>query len=101
MARVPADATAFAFRHAAYNLAIIARWLDPADADAAIAWARGFHDALRPYAAGVYMNYLGVGDSRERVREAYNEAVFERLVALKRAYDPTNLFHRNQNIRPD
>jgi FAD/FMN-containing dehydrogenase len=47
------------------------------------------------------MNYLGVGDSRERVREAYDEQVYARLVALKREYDPENLFHRNQNIRPD
>jgi FAD/FMN-containing dehydrogenase len=99
--RVPAHETAFAHRHAAYNLAIIGRWLDSSGADAEIAWARGFHDALTPYAAGVYMNYLGVGDSRERVREAYDEAVYDRLVALKREYDPENLFHRNQNIRPD
>lgn len=98
--RVPAHATAFAHRHAAYNLAIIARWLDPADADAGIAWARGFHDAMRPFAAGVYMNYLGVGDSRERIREAYDAEVYDRLVALKRQYDPDNLFRRNQNIRP-
>jgi FAD/FMN-containing dehydrogenase len=101
VARVSADATAFAHRRATYNLAILGRWLDPADADAAIAWVRGFHDALRPYAAGVYTNYLGVGDGRERVREAYDEAAYDRLVALKREYDPENLFHRNQNIRPD
>lgn len=98
--RVPAHATAFAHRSATYNLAIIARWLDPGGADAEIAWARGFHEALNPYAAGVYMNYLGVGDGRERVRQAYDEAVYDRLVALKRQYDPENLFHRNQNIRP-
>ena len=100
VARVPAHETAFAHRHAAYNIAIIGRWLDPDGADATIAWTRGFHDALTPFAAGVYMNYLGVGDSGERVREAYDEDVYARLVALKRAYDPENLFHRNQNIRP-
>lgn len=98
--RVPAHATAFAHRNATYNLAIIARWLDPGGAEAEIAWARGFHEALNPYAAGVYMNYLGVGDGRERVRQAYDEAVYDRLVALKRQYDPENLFRRNQNIRP-
>lgn len=98
--RVPAHATAFAHRHATYNLAIISRWLDPADADAAITWARGFHEAIAPYAAGVYMNYLGVGDDGDRVREAYDDEVYARLTALKRAYDPENLFHRNQNIRP-
>ena len=101
VARVAADATAFAHRHATYNLAIIGRWLESADAETTIAWARGFHEAITPYAAGVYMNYLGVGDGQERVREAYDAEVYERLVALKREYDPTNLFHRNQNIRPD
>lgn len=98
--RVPAHATAFAHRDAAYNLAIIGRWADPADADATIAWTRGFHDAMAPYATGVYMNYLGVGDGSERVREAYDEDAYARLAALKREYDPQNLFHRNQNIRP-
>ncbi len=101
VARVPSDATAFAHRQATYNLAIIARWMDPSEEAAGIAWARGMREALRPYATGVYMNYLGVGDGAERIPQAYDAPVYERLVALKRTYDPQNLFRRNQNIKPD
>ena len=94
------DETAFDHRDAAVNLAIIARWGDPAEAEANIAWARGLWDAMQPYARGVYVNYLGVGDNPERVRDAYSAAKYARLAALKHTYDPQNLFHRNQNIRP-
>ncbi len=95
------DATAFDHRDAAVNLAIIARWDDPAEAEANIAWARDLWDAMQPYARGVYVNYLGVGDNPERVRDAYGAAKYARLAALKRTYDPRNLFHRNQNILPE
>jgi FAD/FMN-containing dehydrogenase len=95
------DETAFDHRDAAVNLAIIARWGDPAEAEANIAWARDLWDAMQPYARGVYVNYLGVGDNPERVRDAYSAAKYARLAALKHAYDPQNLFHRNQNIRPE
>jgi FAD/FMN-containing dehydrogenase len=98
--RVGRDATAFDQRDAAYNLAIIARWTEPAEADQHIAWARELWEATRPYAGGVYVNYLGVGDGAERVREAYGPAKYERLAALKAKYDPTNLFRLNQNIAP-
>lgn len=95
------DETAFDHRDAAVNLAIIARWGDPAEAEANIAWARGLWDAMQPYARGVYVNYLGVGDNPERVRDAYGAAKYARLAALKHTYDPQNLFHRNQNIKPE
>lgn len=95
------DDTAFDHRDAAVNLAIIARWGDPAEADANIAWARGLWDAMQPFARGVYVNYLGVGDNPDRVRDAYSAAKYARLAALKHTYDPQNLFHRNQNIRPE
>lgn len=100
VARVGRDDTAFDHRDAEYNLAIVARWLDPADADANIAWARQLWNEMQPYARGVYVNYLGVGESADRVREAYSPAKFARLAALKRQYDPENLFRRNQNIAP-
>jgi FAD/FMN-containing dehydrogenase len=100
VARVGQDETAFDHRDAEYNLAIIARWLDPADADANVAWARELWEALRPFARGVYVNYLGVGDGAERVREAYSPEKFARLAALKRDYDPDNVFRLNQNIPP-
>ena len=56
---------------------------------------------MQPYARGVYVNYLGVGDNPERVRDAYGAAKYARLAALKHTYDPQNLFHRNQNILPE
>ena len=100
VARVGKDETAFDHRDAEYNFAVIAVWTDPAEADANIAWARDLWDAMQPYARGVYVNYLGVGDSAERVRAAYSPEKYARLAALKREVDPENLFHRNQNIPP-
>jgi FAD/FMN-containing dehydrogenase len=100
VARVGNDETAFDHRDAEYNLLIVAVWTDPVEADANIAWARQLWDAMQPYARGVYVNYLGVGDSAERVRAGYSPEKYARLAALKREVDPENLFHRNQNIPP-
>lgn len=100
VARVPRDATAFDHRDARYNLAIIARWPDPALAAPSIAWTRGVWDATAPHALGVYVNYLGVGESDERVRAAYGPAKYDRLAKLKARYDPDNAFRFNQNIKP-
>jgi FAD/FMN-containing dehydrogenase len=62
-------------------------------------WTEGLYGALRPAARGVYANFLeDEGDGR--IREAYPGDTYRRLVALKRRYDPTNLFRLNQNIRP-
>jgi FAD/FMN-containing dehydrogenase len=101
VARIPADETAFAHRSSLFNLAVIARWTDPATAPTHIDWARRASAAMRPFASGgTYVNYLGAEGS-DRVRAAYGPAKYERLVALKRKYDPMNLFRVNQNIRPD
>lgn len=98
--RVPGDATAFAERGAAYNVAIIGVWHDKADAERCIAWARGVYDALQPWSTGsVYVNYLGVGDEPDRVKDAFG-ANYARLVAVKQQYDADNLFRANQNIAP-
>ena len=63
-------------------------------------WARSYWSALEPHHVGVYVNFL-MEEGQERVRDAYGDAKYERLRDLKRAYDPTNFFHLNQNIRPD
>ena len=98
--RVPRDATAFVERGAAYNVAIVGVWQDKGDAERCIAWARGVYDALHPWSTGsVYVNYLGVGDEPERVKEAFG-ANYDRLVGVKQKYDPDNLFRANQNISP-
>jgi FAD/FMN-containing dehydrogenase len=99
LARVGADETAFSQRDAAHNLVINAVWTE-GEGEPHIAWARDFFSALLPHAGGrVYVNFLG-DEGAERVRQAYGDGQYERLVALKRKYDPTNLFRLNQNVEP-
>lgn len=99
IARVPADATAYANRDAAWDCIPIAIWEDPAADARNIAWARGVWEAMRPFATGgVYLNNLGE-EGEERIRAAFG-ANYARLAALKATYDPTNLFRANQNILP-
>jgi FAD/FMN-containing dehydrogenase len=99
-ARVPADATAFAHRDLQFDLLILASWSDPAGTDRNVGWARGLASAAEPHLGrGIYVNDLDTDDGLERIRRAYG-ANYDRLVALKRRYDPTNLFRSNQNIMP-
>ncbi len=99
IARVPADATAFAHRSSAVQVVIVAPFTDPATVADAIAWNRSLFGMLEPKATGVYVNFLeDEGDLR--IREAYPSATYERLARVKRRYDRANVFHRNQNIRP-
>jgi FAD/FMN-containing dehydrogenase len=101
MARVPADATAFAHRGRRIMAALGAVWEQPGEAEAAVheAWVTGFADALYQGDPGVYVNFVG-DEGQARVREAYPGPTWERLAAVKRRYDPTNLFRRNQNVPP-
>jgi hypothetical protein len=94
----PGD-TAFSHRRAGHNFAVLAIWLEPADADVAAALVRDFFADMSPFlASGVYSNYLG-DEGEARVRAAYGPA-WDRLVRLKRAYDPENAFRLNQNVTP-
>src|SRR5262245_22317664 len=100
--RVARDATAFWNRDARSTLIVQSFWDDPRDAaasDAHTGWARKTFDRLAPYTKGFYVNTLAAEDAKQRVRASYGDN-FARLVALKRKYDPTNLFHRNANIDP-
>ena len=101
LSRVDQSATAFAQRDGAHNVNINAVWTEEdVDAEAHVRWAREFFDAMQPHARGrVYVNFLG-DEGQERVRAAYGAGNYERLVALKRAHDPANLFRLNQNIEP-
>jgi FAD/FMN-containing dehydrogenase len=100
VARVGRDETAFARRDAPYLLNIAARWQDPAETDLHVGWAAALHETMTPFATGgVYVNFLGE-EGHARVRAAYGEHTYARLVDLKRRYDPTNLFRVNQNIPP-
>jgi FAD/FMN-containing dehydrogenase len=98
--RVGRDETAYDHRDYEYNVAIIGRWAEPTQADPNIAWTRALSDALQPYAAGVYVNYLGAEEQADRLRAAYGDKKYARLVELKNRYDPTNRFPFNQNIKP-
>jgi FAD/FMN-containing dehydrogenase len=101
--RVPEDATAFPDRSASFWLNIYGFWPDPADDAARTAWVKAFSDALRPHAmAGQYVNFLGrdEGDARSKALAVYGPAKLDRLTALKRRYDPENLFRINHNIPP-
>jgi FAD/FMN-containing dehydrogenase len=99
MGRVPAEATAFAHRDAAVMATIITPFDDPATEAAQRAWTDGLHDSLGANDVGVYSNFLEV-EGDDRVRAAYPGGTYERLADVKRRYDPANLFHLNQNIRP-
>ena len=99
VARVPGEATAFGHRDSEYDLVIASMWTDAADDEAHVTWARSFWDAVQPYSTeDVYVNYLSE-EGEERVRAAYGHH-YERLVELKRRYDPENVLRSNQNIRP-
>jgi FAD/FMN-containing dehydrogenase len=98
--RVPTDATAFAHRDRRYFVAIIAVWLDAADDPAPHEhWTIALWERLRPEGRGVYVNFLEE-EGADRVRDAYPARTFERLAAIKRRYDPGNLFRLNQNVPP-
>jgi FAD/FMN-containing dehydrogenase len=99
VSRVNPDATAFSERGAAWNFIVTSAWTDPAEDGAQIGWNRGLWQALQPFVRQTaYVNYLSEGE-QDRVQTAYGGR-YERLVAVKTEYDPTNLFNMNQNIKP-
>ncbi len=102
--RVPDDATPFPNRAAQFWLNIYGFWPDAADDAANTAWVKRFSDGMRPHAmAGQYVNFLGHedDDARQKALAAYGPAKLERLIAVKRRYDPENLFRINHNIPPE
>lgn len=99
--RIAEGATAFGNRQASHAITLDAVWRSGEDfGDRDTAWTRQFFAALRPFRQGVYVNFLGGDEDPGRVREAYGDAVYDRLVDVKTTYDPENVFHHNQNIRP-
>jgi FAD/FMN-containing dehydrogenase len=97
--RVAPDATAFSYRDATFATVIAGMWPDAADDDDRIAWVRGYFDATAPFAeAGGYVNFMS-DDDQAQIRPSYRDN-YDRLVEIKRSYDPENLFRVNQNIAP-
>jgi hypothetical protein len=91
--------TAFSYRDANFAEVIVGVDPDPANNQRMIRWARDYWEALHPYSAGGgYVNMI-MAEGQERVKEAYRDS-FARLAQIKAKYDPSNLFHVNQNIPP-
>jgi len=99
VARVAPTATAFAHRAPGYSLLIVAQWMDQDESQQNIAWAKETFDNLRPYMADrSYVNNL-IAEDGQKVHEVWG-ANYQRLVEVKRRYDPGNVFHLNHNINP-
>jgi FAD/FMN-containing dehydrogenase len=98
--RIGVADTAVPHREPGWNLLIPSVWMDPADTDANIAWTRETFAALEEhFAGGRWLNYLGDDQGNDAIRSAYGPN-FDRLVEVKRRYDPQNVFHLNHNIAP-
>jgi len=96
---VASDATAFAYRDANFATVIAGMWPDPAQNEANTKWVRDYYDATAPHSeAGGYINFMA-DDDQDRIKANY-KGNYDRLVEVKRTYDPGNLFHLNQNIKP-
>jgi hypothetical protein len=96
------DETAFSHREARYELLMFAVWLDPTEYEVNVGWTRRLAEAMAPFTTGrAYVNQMGTEaeEGADRIKAAYGSN-YERLVALKQRYDPTNLFRYNQNIKP-
>jgi FAD/FMN-containing dehydrogenase len=98
----PAGGAAFGQRAALWNASALSIWESPDDDEVAIGWARRVAALLEPssLSGGGYVNYSPVDESPERVVAAYGADRWERLVAVKRRYDPTNVFRFNHNVPP-
>lgn len=102
-AKVPADATAFGDRSMPYMYSIDSIWTDPGDDDANIAWTRDFWNRMERHSQNgrMYLNFPGMGEEGTGLLRNTFGPNYERLAAIKREYDPGNLFRFNQNIDPE
>jgi FAD/FMN-containing dehydrogenase len=97
--RVPVDATAFAHRDKAFYVAADNSWDDEPRPERHIAWTEAFWRAVAPHTDGVYAAFME-DEGEGRIRAAYPPATYDRLAAIKRRYDPDNIFRLNANIPP-
>jgi len=96
---IASDDTAFAYRDATFAMVIVAAWQDSDADESRITWVRDYYNAVAPHSeTGGYVNFMGA-DDQGKVQDNYG-ANYQRLVAVKRTYDPDNFFHLNQNIDP-
>jgi FAD/FMN-containing dehydrogenase len=99
MARVPADATAYAHRDRRFMVNVAALYERPEQSEVYEPWVAGLAAEFQSGEPAAYVGFLG-DEGESRVREAYPEATWNRLAEVKRRYDPTNFFRMNQNIPP-
>jgi FAD/FMN-containing dehydrogenase len=100
VSRVPEDATAFSNRNVQHIVNILGAWsMDDPDPERHIAWVRETCQAIQPFSIGGYTNFMS-DEPADRLRTVYGPDKYERLIALKRRYDPDNVFRHNQNILP-
>ena len=98
--RVAPEATAYSHRDAEFVVNVHGRWETAAEDDRGISWSRDFYREAAPFATGgVYVNFM-TEEETDRIGAAFGPN-WDRLVQVKRRYDPDNLFRMNQNIRPD
>ncbi|MEV5962433.1 FAD-binding oxidoreductase [Kribbella sp. NPDC051952] len=100
ISRVPADSTAFGGRTSGHTFNFVGATPGPEGFDAQQDWVRESSRAMEPHQSGVYVNFL-TDEGPARIRSAYGPSTYNRLQSLKQKYDPTNLFHLNQNIPPN
>ena len=99
--RVAADATAFGDRSMPFMLSLDAIWSNASDDDANISWVRDVWQDVQRHSTGrMYLNFPGLGEGDNLVREAHGTETYARLQEIKETYDPDNLFRMNQNIPP-
>ena len=97
--RIDENATAYAYRKEPFAINIHTRWTDAGDDEKCRSWARNIYEKILPFAKGVYVNFLSE-EEEARVKDAYSEEGWRKLVQIKTKYDPDNLFRMNQNIKP-
>ena len=98
---VSTDESSFAGRHAPFLLGVEANWEDPEQDDANVEWVRDCLDDMRQFSDGsVYLNFPGFLEENDETMETTFGSAYDRLVAVKDEYDPTNFFSLNQNVKP-
>ncbi len=101
IARKPIESSAYPHRDAAWVINIQSRWQEAEDDERHIEWARALFDAITPFSTGgYYVNFISGDEGDERMRAAYGDEIYKRLIDVKVRWDPRNVFHLNHNIDP-
>jgi hypothetical protein len=99
--RVGEEDTAFSHRETPYECYILSRWANPAEADRHLEWGRQTWSAVQGFSGGAgYLNRNSDAEEQARLRVGFGTRKYDRFVALKNTYDPTNVFRVNHNIMP-